>query len=833
MTTFKGGDSPMMKLAETKNTGFNPRSPADTVYDCNTPTGHPVVNAKDNAAAGEAYVLSRAKGEDVSAVEVEDLEIKGALPTITVRGFLNFRTTVDNTVIVFTPAKSDNTDNLPSSSRTTPSSSLATTVTDNTENSEIQDLEYTQTPGIFISGQDLENAVKDSYSPKPGHNLVPSLDDAYTGLSQRFTPERSKKVHSSSTQVTSTVAQHSTPSLPQYPTGLVTVLTEKTILSETTIFYETSVIGTFIDGKYAQILKSTSQTSSSSSSSSKHSTTVRSDVKPSPSKVLQLTPSGATLVVNNSTSQLTSSKPISTTESHQLVEHAEIRQNNFDRKKGYDDVSNTDLQSSFKFLNADPEQSRSPTQILEARRSSTSSRQKFHLTSSKDISEKNTLLSVRSLRRPTERFRYVPRQRNTHTVQLNRFKVKLNSRPDELLEEDNLATDEEKETEKDENGADDGTLISVDPARVIYELATITSEVTLHVGRRKSVRTLTITTSLQRTLEPSELASYELDASEVADRNKAIVSTDGSSYYVISRTYSITEHTLRTSLVPALNVEYTTMHTVTESFFIRKIITAYRTLPANDFFLLKETLESDVGQFFNSSVEDDFQDDTFPLQSTSQQQMFQTPLPNSPLLQTSNLDSSMLSLLSSRNLPLQISNPLLSIGAALNQNPLAAMYLGLQQLNRQVTMYSTVTKATSYVTTDTVYSTKVIRFYDGRITRSRTLSESLSTKIRTITTLTTAVQPIINNQAAQQQKQLQQLIGTKLQYSIVTSSYTTITTATSTSTRIYTLIYNAFSTKYRTVTSTSPYETTITTYSTSEIPISATTQPSGGSQYYK
>ncbi|XP_076362242.1 uncharacterized protein LOC143253037 isoform X2 [Tachypleus tridentatus] len=774
-------------------------------------------------------MVLRAEGGDAPAAEAEDLAIIGSLPTVTVRGFLNFRTTVDNTVIVFTPAKSDKTDNLPFSSRTIPSSSLTTTVNGITGNSEIQDLAYTQSSRIFIPDQDLENAVKDSYSIKPGHNLVPSLDDAYTGLSHRYTLEYSKNVHPSSTQVTSTLAQHSTLSLPQYPTGLVTVLTEKRILSETTCFYKTSVIGTFIDGKYAQILKSTFQTGSSSSSSSKHSTTVN-NVKPSPSKVLQLITSSTSLVVNNITPQLTSSKPTSTTESHQLVEHTEKRQNKFDNKRGYDDVSNTAIQSSFRSLDTKAEESRSPTQMLQAGRPSTSSMHKFRfrLTSTKNISEKNTLLSLRNLRRSTERFRYVPRQRTTHTVQLNRFRVKLTTHPDELLEKDNLATDEEEKKEKNKNGANNGTLFSVDPARVVYELATITSEVTLHVGRRKSVRTLTITTSLQRTLKPSELASYELYGSEVADRNNALLSTDGSSYYVISRTYSITEHTLRSSLVPVLNVEYTTIHTVTESFFIRKIITAYRTLPAKHIYLLNDTLESDVGHSFDSSVEDNFHDFTLPLQSVSKQQMLQTPLPNSSLLQTSNSDSSMLSLLSSRSLPLQTANPLLSLEAPLNQNPLAAVYLGLQQLNRQVTLYSTVAKPTSYVTTDTVYSTKIIQFYDGRVTRSRTLYEPLSTKIHTITTLTTTVQPIINTQVARQQKQLQKLIGTKLQYSIATLSYTTITTVTSTSTRIYTLIYNAFSTKYRTVTNTSPYEKTITTYSTSEIPVSATTSPSGG-----
>ncbi|GFY57835.1 DUF4758 domain-containing protein [Trichonephila inaurata madagascariensis] len=110
-----------------------------------------------------------------------------------------------------------------------------------------------------------------------------------------------------------------------------------------------------------------------------------------------------------------------------------------------------------------------------------------------------------------------------------------------------------------------------------------------------------------------------------------------------------------------------------------------------------------------------------------------------------------------------------------------------------------------------------------------------------MTSLSTTVEPYLNTQLFQQQNQLQQLLGggSQLggtgplplapppQYSTVTSTYTTVTTATSLSTRIYTLIYNAISTKFRTVTSTSLYETTITATTTSEVPIAITAPPGG------
>lgn len=45
---------------------------------------------------------------------------------------------------------------------------------------------------------------------------------------------------------------------------------------------------------------------------------------------------------------------------------------------------------------------------------------------------------------------------------------------------------------------------------------------------------------------------------------------------VQSRIYSTEEHTWRTSLIPASHDGLTSMQTITESFVIRKFVTAYR-----------------------------------------------------------------------------------------------------------------------------------------------------------------------------------------------------------------------------------------------------------------
>ena len=184
-----------------------------------------------------------------------------------------------------------------------------------------------------------------------------------------------------------------------------------------------------------------------------------------------------------------------------------------------------------------------------------------------------------------------------------------------------------------------------------------------------------------------------------------------------------------------------------------------------------------------------------------------------------------------------VNNPLF-LAAALQNPQLAAVYLGLQQLKQQATQYNTITKPTTYITTDTVFNTRVVSFYDGRSTRSRTLIEPSGTIEKIVSTFTTEVVPVVNNnlglQQFQAQAQLQNVLGTQMMapkfqmtpsMSTISKTVTTVTDSTSTKTKVYTLVYNAFSTRYRTVTSTSIVPTTITTVMTSTIPVANTASP--------
>ncbi|XP_076369681.1 uncharacterized protein LOC143256386 [Tachypleus tridentatus] len=731
-------------------------------------------------AAAPVY---RGAGGDLSVVEV-----RRVLPTVTVRGFLNFRTTIDNTVIVFTPANGGKTES--------PKPSLVKTRVPVVDNTKVPNVAFTQS-------SKLHRSTKEHYHQEVLNNVIPTSRNLYPARTQSPLSRSSSKPLSlvQPSRGSPTAPSRALPAQPLYPTGLVTILGGTLVEDGITTVHETSVIGTYIDGKYAQILQSTSRIIFAASSSS-----VDGQFQPSPTPAA---PQATTSTISVSSSKDDMFHPSSRDrKTFKQIVHPGRALVPLDEKleglepKADDSISsNTVLQSSFKPPELFPHRLNRPTQSLDTVHSSTmvTLATRPRQSSSSSSEDENTVFMRRHHRRPSSRFQYTPRRRNTNTVRLNRFKVKLSASPEKEIEEETLFLEEDHTD-------------SVEPDRVIYERTTLTSEVTLHVGRRKSVRTLTITTTVPRTLEPTEVLSNGLFESinDIGDRNNLLI-RDSPSLTVISRTYSTIRHTSRTSLIPVFDGKSTRVHTVTESFVIRKIITAYKTMPPAN-LLLEDDSDFEIPDEIGFSLQSTLLPGIFPIPPSPQQHLVQTSLPRVP-----GIDDS----------PLNLGNPLLSLGAALSRNPLAALYLGLQQLNQQVTHFSTITKTSSYVTAETVYNTKVVSIYDGRAIRLRTLSEPLSTTERTLISVFTTVRPMVNTQPFQQQQQFQQLFGSQLQpslpprFSTITSTYTTVTTATSTKTRVYTLIYNAFSTKYRTVTSTSFHPTTVTTYSTIQVSMSA------------
>ncbi|KPM07561.1 hypothetical protein QR98_0060580 [Sarcoptes scabiei] len=119
------------------------------------------------------------------------------MPTVTVRGFLNFRTTVDGTVIVFTPS---------------PTASLN-------------------------NGQSIQKTI-DSH-----RDIIPTSSSSSSSSSMTINPT---KVTERFEKIEPTKVQSSQQQPQQYPTGLVTVLGGTVVNQDRTTIYETKVIGTYI-----------------------------------------------------------------------------------------------------------------------------------------------------------------------------------------------------------------------------------------------------------------------------------------------------------------------------------------------------------------------------------------------------------------------------------------------------------------------------------------------------------------------------------------------------------------------------------------------------------
>ena len=139
---------------------------------------------------------------------------------MTVRGFLNFRTTVDGTVIVFTPSSN------PSEQTVAP--------------------QITRAPSNIQPTRPIEQpTVVGSTINHHHHHNINNNNNLHNHHHHEHQPARFDPQPVQPTQ--------------SYPTGLVTVLGNTVVNHGLTTELETKVYGTYINGRYAQILKSSSR----------------------------------------------------------------------------------------------------------------------------------------------------------------------------------------------------------------------------------------------------------------------------------------------------------------------------------------------------------------------------------------------------------------------------------------------------------------------------------------------------------------------------------------------------------------------------------------------
>lgn len=343
--------------------------------------------------------------------------------------------------------------------------------------------------------------------------------------------------------------------------------------------------------------------------------------------------------------------------------------------------------------------------------------------------------------------------------------------------------------------------------------------------------------------------SHEQDQQGSAAKHQEGIETISVSMQTVTKTYSTIMTSLKTRLVP-LQVNSTTgIHTITEQYVITKMLTAYQTMPVGDFLLPEPTNTKAPFELFNVGTDNQSLRDKQeqPISAPSnfspgasipdsggliqpEQPISKSPNDwlhdfsnNNPMLgsqgsQNSNQDQAMAALLGqqqsqldenqrlaltnllagSSNEPLDqlassldptallaaagsdqssldsinvpdLNNPLI-LAAAIQNPQLAAVILAAQQLKfkqqrnklllnqansgQQInpaigqlqpsfsTTFSTTIKPSTYTARDTMYTTRLVSFKDGRTVRTRTVSEPGSVIEQIITTMATEVTPV-------------------------------------------------------------------------------------------
>lgn len=484
-----------------------------------------------------------------------------SLPTVTVRGFLNFRTTVDGTVIVFTPSSA--------ASSVTPSVTEGNTPT------------FMQSTSAMRMSNDNSNL----FSYKTAR--VSSFGSPAASATQWST---SYRPHIDATPVQSA-------SSAVYPTGVVTVIAD-TITGDNGVatVQETKVIGTYIEGKYAQILKSSSYVST------------------------PIIPSGTFAVYEP--------EPSSTP----AYKKTELRRPNLTRNSIH----------APKFKESQRDRSEPVNRFTRRDRDQVTDGPTESTLSSESLSPTSRI----KIRKPIGRLPGSGSGRSTwnrpasERVRLNRFKVKvvgdqssagssarftardendreaaklLNQRLNRRLGISRTAPPENRpaavasdEGEKDDSNIEkirsaggydlpllEGVLAGLpnDPEvrkpQVVTDIKTYTSEVTRgFVGGEPLIEMVTHTSTIERTIEPTAVHTIDshLPVTESVTLASGMMQMIPDGLYstpalpldhavVVTKTFTLTESSSRTSLFPVTDGSNTMTHTITENLVIRKLIT--------------------------------------------------------------------------------------------------------------------------------------------------------------------------------------------------------------------------------------------------------------------
>ncbi|XP_063375104.1 uncharacterized protein LOC134662750 [Cydia amplana] len=701
----------------------------------------------------------------------------------------------------------------------------------------------------------------------------------------------------------------------EHPLGLVTTLGGTIVKDGVTTVHETSVIGTFISGKYAQVLNSNSKILQSPGH--------RPKISPSPTHRILKTV-GPSIPKNHNRHNLEPTPSISDEETsfgkprRQTSNGSSFKNRHRPQSNSDNDNHDTSPAPSKKFKNRNSShtqrvQSESATPSFSNRRKS--SRNAGHKTIVTPSNNDN-----QSRRGFKPRVQATPVEQVTPVASTSVYKFKLNRTPgsgrwqyktspkpkvtirkmigdDEqttpnsnpLLEDINSndlspqsRIDNDLELQGSQNGAssllendaDDNSIEKPPPVEtlkveistpadfkdVYYEIATIKSPYTFQVGRVKNTRIITVTSTIQKRIEPTAVINAPSSLNEPLTENiLATASPYGKDHNLdssiatlpaitlssdmetppletVTETFSTTQHMLKTHILPVVkDVNLTSSLTFIQTYQITRFVTATKTLPPMDYF---QFIPSKTLKEFNSRLDEagselhlelDFGDS-----NEDEEGVPRRVFP--PDLDLANIGSDFdLTEVDKYRVP---DNHLRSKKAH-GQNkgnhvtesptpptpaltPEQAQQLALLRLLNPAAaaqIPNVVTTSKPILTYETIYESHVIPFFDGKNTVHSTISRPVATVTKTEYEIGTSSLPALPLQP------LNPLFPQ--QFSVTSTPVVLNTEVTATDSQILKLTFGA-KTVYTTLYTTKVVPTVLTSYVTSSLPV----QPSAGYQGY-
>ncbi|CAH0721522.1 unnamed protein product, partial [Brenthis ino] len=687
----------------------------------------------------------------------------------------------------------------------------------------------------------------------------------------------------------------------EHPIGLVTTLGGTIVKDGLTTVHETSVIGTYISGKYAQVLNSNSKILQSGH---------KAKISPSPSHRILKT--AAPAITKNHRHNLEPTPSIvdedssfSKTTRRQTSNGSSFKNRLRSQNNENDNTPSPPPNQGKKFKNRNTSQSQrtqsEPSSSFSNRRKS--NRNSGHKTTVTPSSN-NDGQSKRGFKpriQPTAVEQVTPAATSVYKFKLNRqqssgrWQYKTSPKPKVTIRKMN---DDEQTTpmSAEESSSNDlspqarsdndlelsgsqsgpGTLLDNDtednsieksppvetlkveistPADfrdVYYEIATLKSPYTFQVGRVKNTRIITVTTTIEKRIEPTALPLNSPPNEPLTENILATASPYGKDHYLldssiatlpaitlssdvetppletVTETFSTTQHMLKTHILPIVrDANVTSSLTFIQTYQVTRFVTATKTLPPMDFF---QFIPSKTLKEFNSRLDEagselhlelDFGDSNEDEDGVPRR-VFPPDLDLANI--GSDFDITEIDKYRDNHLRLkkahgQKSNPVTEppnpVTPALT--PEQAQQLALLRLLNPAAaaqIPNVVTTSKPVLKYETIYESHVIPVFDGKNTIQSTISRPVATITKTEYELGTSSLPALPLNPLYPQQQ----------FTITSTPVVLNTEVVATSSQVLKLTFGA-KTVYTTLYNTKVVPTVLTSYVTSSVPIQPSAAP--------